>query len=318
MGDRQERIPVPRVLAVGDVNIDLVFTGLPHLPLAEQDTLAQAFEALVGGQTGTLARAVARLGLQVTFVGRVGNDAYGRLAADELARAGVDTAGLVVDAVLPTGVTVVLSAGRQRAYATCLGALAALQPSDVAPWLLSRADHMHLGSFYLQRALRPHLLKLFQAAKARGLSTSLDPGWDVFEEWAEDILELLRYVDVFLPNEAEALRITGEATPERALAALAAHAAMVVIKQGERGCLAGHAIHTYQCPAFQVPVLDVTSAGDVFNAGFLYAFLERWPLPQALRFANAGAALSVSRPGSAGMMSSLAEVHAFLAAHPDG
>lgn len=156
-----------RVLAVGDVNIDLVFTGLPHIPRAEQETLAGAFQVLVGGQTGTLARALARLGLRVTFVGRVGNDTYGQQAADELARAGVDTAGLVVDPALPTGVTVVLSAGGQRAYATYLGALAALQLSDVTPWLLGQADHLHLGSFYLQRALRPHMLELFQAAKAR-------------------------------------------------------------------------------------------------------------------------------------------------------
>lgn len=138
------------------------------------------------------------------------------------------------------------------------------------------------------------------------------------EEWGSDILDVLRYVDVFLPNEVEATRITGEATPERALAALAARAGVVVIKQGERGCLAAHDARTCHCPAFRVPVLDVTSAGDVFNAGFLYAFLERWPLPEALRFANACAALSLSRPGSAGIMSNMAEVQAFLAAQPAG
>ena len=309
-------MPVPRVLAVGDVNIDLVFTGLAHIPLVEQETLAQGFEVLVGGQTGTLARALARLGLQVTFVGRVGNDEYGRRAANELARAGVDTSGLVIDPLLPTGVTVVLSAGRERAYATYLGSLAALQPCDITPRLLERADHMHLGSFYLQRALRPHMLELFQAAKARGLTISIDPGWDVFEEWDNDILDVLHYVDVFLPNEVEALRITGEGSLEQALATLAARAGTVVIKLGQRGCLARHNAETCACPAFQVPVVDVTSAGDVSNAGFLYGFLSRWPIAEALRFANACAALSVSRPGSAGIMSNIAEVHAFLAAHP--
>ena len=67
-----------RVLAVGEVNIDIVFTGLTNIPLSEQDTLAQGLEILVGGQTGTIARAMSSLGLDVTFVGRVGDDDYGR------------------------------------------------------------------------------------------------------------------------------------------------------------------------------------------------------------------------------------------------
>jgi len=302
-----------RVLAVGEVNIDIVFTGLTNIPLSEQDTLAQGLEILVGGQTGTIARAMSSLGLDVTFVGRVGDDDYGRKAINELSRAGVNVSGIVVDPSLTTGTTVVLSTGTERAYATYLGSISEVRRSDIKPDLLSSADHLHVGSYYLQRALRPDMLDLFQAAKRNGLTTSIDPGWDSFKEWGKDIFDVLRYVDVFLPNEVEAMIIAEATSPEQALEILANCSSTVVVKMGGEGCLVRNSTQCLYCPAFNVPVVDVTSAGDIFNAGFLYGFLNGWGLAEAVKFANACGAMSVSKPGSAGIMSGAAEVKEFLA-----
>lgn len=305
-------IPSRRVLAVGDVNIDIVFTGLPHLPRAEQDTPARGLEITVGGQTGTLARALARLGLPVTFVGHVGNDDAGRRCAEELAAAGVDVTGLVVDSTLRTGATTVLSAGTERGFATYAGAIGAVRRSDVTDHLLRSANHLHVGSYFLLTDLLPDMLDLFRAAKERGLTTSCDPGWDSLLNWDRGILEVLRYVDVFLPNEIEAMQITGAATAETALVQLTRQGHTVVIKQGGQGCLAHQGAHVVHCPAFSVPVVDVTSAGDIFNAGFLHAWLRGDNLNDCLRFASACGALSVSRPSNLGMPR-LEEVEAFLA-----
>jgi len=120
-----------RVLAIGDVNLDLLFLGLERLPSAEQESLAQDLQVLVGGQTGTVARALSRLGWAVSFVGRVGDDEYGRTASRALAAAGVDTSGLVIDPASRTGVTAVLSAGTQRAYVTFAGSAAQARRADV-------------------------------------------------------------------------------------------------------------------------------------------------------------------------------------------
>jgi sugar/nucleoside kinase (ribokinase family) len=305
--------PGRRVLIVGDVNIDIVFTGLPHLPRAEQDTLAQCLEITVGGQAGTLARALARLGQPVTFVGRVGDDDEGCRCAAGLARAGVDVAGLVVDPARRTGTTVVLSAGTERGFATYPGALGALRRSDVTDDLLSTADHLHVGSYFLLIDLLPDMLDLFRAAKRRGLTTSCDPGWDSYLNWDPGILRVLRYVDVFLPNEVEAMHITGATTIAAALDQMGEVGHMVVIKQGGRGCLARQGTLTVHCPAFAVPVVDVTSAGDIFNAGFLHEWLAGRQLADCLRFAAACGALSVSRPSNLGMPQP-GEVEAFLAA----
>jgi sugar/nucleoside kinase (ribokinase family) len=309
---------VKRVLAVGDVNLDLLFTGLDRLPAAEEECLARGLEFLVGGQTGTVARALARLGLAVSFVGRVGADHYGRLALRQLAAAGVDTAGAVADPALRTGVTVVLSTGAERAYATFAGSAAEARLSDVREEHLTGANHLHVGSYFLQAALRPELPGLFREARRRGLTTSLDPGWDPSRQWGKEIRELLPLVDLFLPNQAEAAAITGQQAPEKALAALTALAGgTVVIKMGSSGCLAGNWAQAWRCPAFRVRVVEVTSAGDVFDAGFLYGFLSGWDLPAAARFAGACGAIAVGHAGSRGIMAGLQEVQEFLASRQE-
>jgi sugar/nucleoside kinase (ribokinase family) len=305
-----------RILAVGEVNTDIVFTGLTNIPRAEQDTLAQNLETTIGGQAGTIARALSRLGLDVAFIGRVGDDDYGHAAIRELRNAGVDVVGLVADPSLRTGATVVLSTGIERAFATYLGSICAVRRSDVTLALLSAADHLHIGSYFLQTTLQPDMLDLFREAKWCGLTTSSDPGWDLFLNWDRGILEVLGYIDVFLPNEVEAMQITGTDTPEAALDILAAHGHIVVIKQGGKGCLVRHGAQIIRCPAFDVPVVDVTSAGDIFNAGFLYGFVGGWRLVDTVKFANACGAISVSRAGNIGMPDA-AEVEAFLATRGD-
>ncbi|OHD74564.1 MAG: hypothetical protein A2V99_02875 [Spirochaetes bacterium RBG_16_67_19] len=311
---------VKRVLAVGDVNLDLLLTGLDRLPAAEEESLARGLEFLVGGQTATVARALARLGLAVRFAGRVGDDDYGRLALRELSAAHVDTGSLIVDPALRTGVTVVLSTGAERAYATYAGSAAEARHGDVTEDSLAWADHLHVGSYYLQAALRPQLPELLREARRRGRSTSLDPGWDPSGRWGQEIRDLLPLVDLFLPNQAEATAISGEQAPEKALAALSALAspdAVVVVKMGAAGCLAGNRAEAWRCPAFRVNVVEVTSAGDVFGAGFLYGFLGGWNLPEAARFASACGALAVQRPGSGGIVAGLRQVQEFLASRQE-
>ena len=304
-----------RVLAVGDVNIDLVFTGLDRIPSAEQETLAHGLQIIVGGQTGTVARAMSRLGLAVSFVGRVGDDAYGRTAVEALQAAGVGVRGIVVDPALRTGTTVVLSTGTERTYITFPGSAGQARRSDVTAEELASADHLHVGSYYLQSALRPEMPDLFREAKHRGLTTSLDPGWDPSREWGQDIQAVLPHVDVFLPNETEAMAITVTKTPEEALGALTAGGKTVVVKMGAAGCIAAGGGQACRCPAFRVQVVDVTSAGDIFNAGLLYGFLSEWGLAESMRFACACGAIAVARAGASGIMTGVEQVEEFLNEH---
>ena len=233
------------VLAVGDVNTDIVMAGLAHMPLSEQDVLAERMELLVGGQISTFARASARLGLQVQVVARVGDDYFGEQARSRLAADGVDTSTMVVDPDHATGATVVLSSGRERAFATYAGALNHLRREDVPRALLARHAHMHLGSFYYHKDLRPKMGDIFLEAKSMGLSTSMDPGWDPEHRWDADILDVLPHVDVFIPNKVEAMRISQQASPRAAVEWLGRYSQTVVAKMGAEGCLL---FHQGDCP----------------------------------------------------------------------
>jgi sugar/nucleoside kinase (ribokinase family) len=302
-----------RVVTVGDANPDFLFTGLTNMPFAEQDTLATGLEIVLGGQTATISRALARLGLQVNFVTRVGDDYYGRWAVEQLRADGVKTSGIKVEPGLRTGATVALSTGTERAFVTYMGSITEIRRSDITPEILSVADHLHIGSYFLQRRLHADMVDLLQEARRLGMTTSVDPGWDNFLEWDGGILKALPFVDVFLPNLVEAMQITGAASGEAALAVLAQDGNVVVIKLGGEGCLVGHGQVRFHVPAFRVPVVDVTSAGDVFNAGFLFGFLAGWDLGPAARFANACGAIAVSQVGSAGIVSGVSQVEEFLA-----
>ncbi len=304
-----------RVLVAGEVNIDIILSGLAHLPVSEQDVVAQRLDILIGGQGATTARALARLGLRVSMASRVGQDDSGFRALRELQADGVDVTAIVVDPTLQTGTGVVLSTGTERAFATYMGSISALRRSDITHQTLENVDHLHLSSFYLHTTLRPDLPELFDEAHQLGLKLSVDPGWDAANEWPDDIFETLKRIDVFLPNEIEAMTITATPTVEEALAVLASTTETVVIKRGAQGALARSGAMVAVCPAIPVEVVDVTSAGDVFNAGFLYGYLAGWDLQRSLDFANACGALATTRVGSLGIPSGASEVEAFLNAH---
>jgi sugar/nucleoside kinase (ribokinase family) len=300
------------VLAVGDANIDILLTGLPGMPLPEQEVLAQRLEVAVGGQTSTFARALCRLGIQVVLIAKVGSDEYGREVIRQLRQDGVDTSAILIDPDVRTGITIVLSSGTQRAFATYRGSVCRLQKTEVESVGMAGAGHLHVGSYYLLEALRPDVGQLFGQAKQLGLTTSLDPGWDPKNEWGPDILQALRHVDVFLPNRVEAMSISQSDTPEKALEGLGEYAGTVVVKAGGDGCLVWDRGQIFASSGFEVPVKDVTSAGDVFNAGFIYGFLQRWDARECARFANACGAISVGETGSLGIVSGVDQVEHFL------
>jgi sugar/nucleoside kinase (ribokinase family) len=153
-----------------------------------------------------------------------------------------------------------------------------------------------LGSYFLLDALRPDVPRLFDEAKARGLSISIDTNYDPTEQWSGGLRETLQHVDVFLPNETELLAITQEDSIEAGLERLA-EVPTVVVKLGARGAVAQRGSQIVYTDAVPVKVLDTTGAGDSFDAGFVYAYLAGQDLAQALRFACACGSLSTRAAG---------------------
>lgn len=286
------------ILVAGELNPDAIVVGPDLTPeFGQVETLAADGTLTIGSSGAIFACGAARLGLPTTYVGVVGDDAGGRFVLTELERRGVDTTACRVEEGRPTGLTVVISRGEDRAILTAVGAMDALAAADVTDAILATAEHLHVTSPALQPRLRAGLPDLFARAHAAGLTTSLDPGWDPAGEWDAALGDALAATDVFFPNAAEGCRIAGTEDPEAALDALAARVPTVVVKLGADGAIAADPTGRAHAAAPALAPVDTTGAGDSFAAGFLRATRAGLSLDERLRVAVACGSLSTGALG---------------------
>jgi ribokinase len=309
------------LLVVCELNPDILVTD-PALDVRFGQVEQYVADAgITLGSSGAItAAAAAAQGARVAVVALVGADLAGDVARRALGELGVDTTAVLVRPGARTGMTVVLStADGDRALLTFPGTMSGLTVQDVPADMLRRARHVHISSFYLQSGLHPGLAGLLRTARARGATTSLDPGWDPHERWS-GLVPVLADLDLLLPNAAECTRIaaaiTGRATgadagAEQVAAAaevLAALGPRVVVKLGAEGGLAvgdGRPVHV---PAPAADIVDTTGAGDNFDAGFLVATLYGEDARTALERAVAAGSLSLRGRGGTGRLASAEEV----------
>ena len=297
------------LLVIGDCNPDVLVLGDDVTPaFGQQEKLVTSMSLVVGGSASITAVAAARLGLRVALVAAVGDDAAGTFMLAELARAGVDTGAMAVRAQLPTGMTVALSRGADRAILTAEGAIATLTPADVPADLLARARHVHVSSYFLvERSLGPGLAALLATARAGGASTSLDTNWDPAGRWGADFFpDVLAQTEVLLPNEAEALRLAGTTDLPDAIASLTRAGGAIAVKLGARGALYANRSQQYLATPPPVSPVDTTGAGDCFNAGLLAGLLRGFEPPAALALGCAAGAASTRGIGGTGSSPGLA------------
>ncbi len=297
------------LVVVGDCNPDVLVLGDDVTPaFGQEEKLVQSMSLVIGGSASITAVAAARLGLSVALVAAVGADPAGELMLDQLAREGVDVAAVVVRDEAPTGMTVALSQGGDRAILTALGAVASLTAADIPGTLLAQTRHVHASSYFLlEDSLGPGLAAVLSAARAAGATTSLDTNWDPSGRWGDERLSAaIAQTDVLLPNEAEALRLSDEKDLATAARALTAAGPRLVVKLGERGalCVEGHRQRRVSFPSV-VPV-DTTGAGDCFNAGLIAGLLDGLAMPQAAALGCAVGALSTRAPGGTASCPNLA------------
>lgn len=283
------------ITIAGELNLDLILYGLPeHMP-TERELLASGFAITLGSSSAILAHNLAALGSRVGFATKAGNDSFGSLALERLRERGVDLAGVVTGAA--SGVTFILPHGSRRHILTYPGTISELRFEDLDLDYLSSSRHFHMSSLFLQRKLLPHAPELFRRMKAAGLTTSLDTNDDPDERWSGGLDDILPHVDIFLPNEREAMKMARTDDLDSAVVQLAARVPTVVVKLGDRGAIAVRDGHQFSCPAVRVPVVDLIGAGDSFDAGFLHQFLGGADLPTCLRFGNLCGAFSTTGCG---------------------
>ena len=216
------------ILVVGEINPDIVVADPDPVPAFGQvERIVRSIRMTVGSSSAIFACGAARLGLRVAFCGVVGDDPFGRYMLDEMAARGIDVSACSVDPDRPTGATVILTSGTDRAILTAMGSIGALDVGTIAASQVDRARHLHSGSYFLQEASRDRLPAFFGSARARGLTTSFDTNWDPAGEWNGGVEAMLGAADVFFPNAAEARRIAGVEDVEEAARVLAARGAEI-------------------------------------------------------------------------------------------
>ena len=305
------------LLVAGEINPDVVVTDPDPVPVfGQHERFVDGIRLTMGSSSVIAACGAARLGLRVAFAGVVGDDALGRYMLDAMQERGLDTSACRVDPRLPTAASVILGNGHDRAILTSRGTVAGLRAADVPASLLARARHVHVGSWFLQAA--PELAKLLDAARAAGCTTSIDPNWDPSGAWNGGFADAAARVRLVLPNAAEACRLARVDDVEAAARALAAAGGdtgpTVVVKLGAAGALAATPDGALlRVPAVPVEPVDTTGAGDSFDAGFLAAWLDGWPLEACVRFAVACGSLSTLGVGGTDAQPTRTQVEALLA-----
>ncbi|MBI4927092.1 MAG: carbohydrate kinase family protein [Anaerolineae bacterium] len=276
------------ILIFCDMCVDLIVSGEDVVPqFGQVEKLVGDYTIELGGSCGIFACQAARLGLKVAAVGRVGADSFGDLIRRRMAEYGIDLRYVTVDPGIKTGLGIALCQGNDRAILTYMGSINGVLPEMITDDMLASARHLHHGSYYLQHQLRSALPGIFQRAHQLGLTTSLDTNWDPDERWSGGGLEaLLRYTDIFMPNEQEALRISRQTDLTSALSALRqAGPPLITIKRGEDGALVDDGKQVVRQAVARVTGGDSIGAGDSFDAGFLSAWLRSMPLAQCLDLA---------------------------------
>ena len=300
MSSASERLDV---LAIGELNPDLILTGLqddgPRLGVEQE---FGGYRLTLGSSTAISCVLMQRLGLKTALSACVGDDEYGRFCRQALEIEQVDTRLVEVCPGVETGLTICLPYPRDRMLLTCKGAMALNPARAVGVDQLRTAGHLHVGSFFLQTGLRPALAGLFALARALGLTTSLDTGWDPEQTWlTEDLRATLAKTSFFLPNQTEFEHLTGEADAARgAEKLLELGVGAVVLKRGALGAVHVGPEGMFDDPGFATDAIDTTGAGDAFNAGYLTAMMKGQPVSTRLAFGNACGSLTASAIGGTG------------------
>jgi len=289
------------VASVSDMCVDLVVRGNVRPEFHQVEQIVGDYSLELGGSANIFASQLAKLGARTGVLGYVAADMFGEFALQALEQIGVDVTRVKKLSSLKTGIGIHLTEKHDRAILPYPGSIDATHAEDLDDTLLHSCRHWHHASYFLLRNLRSSWPDWMQKCRKMGLTTSLDTNWDPDKRW-DGVADLLSCINVFLPNEAEVLSLTGETDAWKAARLLASYGPLIVVKRGEKGAIAVKGNQTWQingseCQDSPLTIVDTTGAGDNFDAGFIHAWLLGYDIEFSLRLGHRCALGSLSSPG---------------------
>jgi sugar/nucleoside kinase (ribokinase family) len=305
-----------KILGIGNALLDILIPAtdemlsqfkLPKgsMQLVDKQTrnsILQATEGIErkfvsGGSAANTIHGLACLGIETGFIGKIGKDEYGNHFEADLKKAGITP--MLQYGQAPNGTAIAfVTPDSERTFATYLGAAIEQTPEDLDEFDFSGFDILYIEGYLLQN----HSLveKAMKTAHEKNLKIALDcASYNVVEENRDFLLSVIKnYVDIVFANEEEAKALTGQ-DPETALQQVAKMCEVVVVKTGSKGSLAAKEGKTYKTGVFPVEkLIDTTGAGDLYAAGFLWAYLSKFPVEKCLQAGSITAANVITEFGA--------------------
>ena len=302
----------PRILIVGSSNTDMVIKA-GRLPGPGETIIGKSFFMNPGGKGANQAVAAARLGGNITFICKTGNDIFGKQSIELFQEEGINTDYLLSDPRNPSGVALItVDDQAENCIVVASGANASLSPDDLQK---SRSVIEESVMVLMQLEIPLNTVEyVASTAFAKGVKVILNPA-----PACQLPDSLLQHLSVITPNKTEAEMITGikvidrKTAEEAALAIKARGVDTVIITLGNEGALILHEGHFSHVPACKVEAVDTTAAGDVFNGALAVALSEGMDIAEATAFACKASAISVTRLGAQSSAPFKKEVDAFIA-----
>lgn len=302
------------VLCSGNICFDILVRPVDRLEWGTSTWVEEYIEAM-GGNGSNTSYTLAMLGTPARLHGMVGSDSHGDCVLAKLEGAGVDL-GAVSRSRAPTTTTIcVVNAEGNRLFLQRVGSSneAFAEPFDFGREPTAGHSHYHLANLFALPNMIRHGAEVLRRAREAGMTTSLDTGWDQSGSWMASLGPCLPHTDLLFVNEEESRMLTGVNDPCGIARAFRNRGASdIALKLGARGCVIYSADGELATPAFAVPTVDTTGAGDCFAGAFLAALHRGQSYEQAARLANAVGAMVVEKLGAVSGVRSYEETIAWM------
>lgn len=301
------------VISLGIFVVDVIGRAIDRYPEKGGLVVFDELEMHSGGCANNTAIGLAKLGIAVGAVGRIGTDKFGDFVLQTLNDNHVDTRGVVRDAETNTSVTfVTVASDGERSFLHYIGSNGIFSEADVDFDLIRASKILHVaGSFVMPNLDGEPTAHILRTAREAGVVTSLDTVWDTSGNWLKTLKPCLPHVDVFLPSIEEAKQLTGLDSPPDIARFLMDYGIQTVgLKMGDQGSYVRSGAEEFYVPAYEVNVVDTTGAGDAYVAGFLAGTVMGWDLKRTTELASAAGAACVTAIGTTAGIKDLEETMA--------
>lgn len=305
------------VTCVGIIVADVLAKSIDNYPNKGKLELVEQLELHLGGCASNAAVDLAKIGVETSVIGKVGNDGFGSFVVNEMKNAGVITSGIKVSNKSLTSASVVFVHNNgERSFLHHLGANADFTLDDIDYSIVNQSKILFVAGALLMPMLDGiPTAELLKRAKEAGVITVMDTAWDSTGKWMKLIEPCLPHLEYFIPSFEEAEMISGKHVPEEIADVFLRYGVKnVVIKLGANGCLIKSCTgEKYLIEAFKVDkVVDTTGAGDSFAAGFISGLVHGWNLEMCGKFANAVGAHCVMEVGATSGIRKMDEILNFI------